>query len=71
MIKVSNVTLTYDLYHDQTRSLKEAVINFFIGGLLQRKKRLNLTPFIIFPLKFTKANELASLAEMVQGRVLF
>lgn len=27
MIKVENVTLTYELYHDQTNSLKEAVIN--------------------------------------------
>lgn len=29
MIKLSGVTLTYELYHDQTRSLKEAVINLF------------------------------------------
>lgn len=29
MIKVENVVLTYELYHDQTRSLKEAAINLF------------------------------------------
>lgn len=28
MIKVENVTLTYELYHDQTRSLKETLVNF-------------------------------------------
>lgn len=29
MIKVDNVTLTYELYHDQTRTLKEALVNMF------------------------------------------
>ncbi|MEY4616742.1 MAG: hypothetical protein RJB66_1702 [Pseudomonadota bacterium] len=29
MIKVENVTLTYELYHDQTRTLKEALVNLF------------------------------------------
>ncbi|MBL7669087.1 MAG: ABC transporter ATP-binding protein [Bdellovibrionaceae bacterium] len=39
MIKVSNVTLTYDLYHDQTRSLKEAVINFFHRRSFTKEKK--------------------------------
>jgi len=29
MITVNNVVLTYELYHDQTRSLKEALVNLF------------------------------------------
>lgn len=29
MIKIENVTLAYELYHDQTRSLKEAIVNIF------------------------------------------
>jgi ABC-2 type transport system ATP-binding protein len=39
MITVSNVTLTYGMYHDQTRSLKEAVINFLHRRSFTKKKK--------------------------------
>ncbi len=38
MITVNNVVLTYELYHDQTRSLKEAAINFFHKRQYTEKK---------------------------------
>jgi ABC-type polysaccharide/polyol phosphate transport system ATPase subunit len=39
MIKLSGVTLTYELYHDQTRSLKEAVINLFHRRSYTKEKK--------------------------------
>lgn len=39
MIKLENVTLTYELYHDQTRSLKEAVVNLFHKRQYAEKKK--------------------------------
>lgn len=39
MITVNNVVLTYELYHDQTRSLKEAVINLFHRRQYIKEKR--------------------------------
>jgi ABC-type polysaccharide/polyol phosphate transport system ATPase subunit len=39
MIKVENVTLTYELYHDQTRSLKEALVNLFHKRTYIEKKK--------------------------------
>jgi ABC-type polysaccharide/polyol phosphate transport system ATPase subunit len=41
MIKVDNVVLTYELYHDQTRSLKEAVVNLFHKRQFSKEKKSN------------------------------
>ncbi len=41
MIKVDNVVLTYELYHDQTRSLKEAVVNLFHKRQYTKEKKSN------------------------------
>lgn len=39
MINVKNVTLSYELYHDQTSSLKEAVVNLFHNRKYTEKKK--------------------------------
>lgn len=39
MITVENVTLTYGMYHDQTRSLKEAAVNFFHRRTFVKEKK--------------------------------
>lgn len=39
MIKVENVTLTYELYHDQTRTLKEALVNLFHKRQYTKEKK--------------------------------
>jgi len=41
MINVNNIVLTYELYHDQTRSLKEAVINLFHKRQYTKEKKSN------------------------------
>jgi len=39
MIKLNNIVLTYELYHDQTRSLKEAVVNLFHKRQYTKEKK--------------------------------
>lgn len=41
MIKVENIVLTYELYHDQTRSLKEAIVNLFHKRQYSKEKKSN------------------------------
>lgn len=41
MIKVDNVVLTYELYHEQINSLKEAVVNLFHKRQFQKNKKTN------------------------------
>lgn len=53
MIKVKDVVLTYELYHDQTRSLKEAVVNLFHKRQYtrERKSHFNALDHITFEIK--------------------
>ncbi len=41
MIKVNNVILTYELYHEQINSLKDAVVNLFHRRQFKKNKKTN------------------------------
>lgn len=58
MIEVKDVVLTYELYHDQTSSLKEAVVNFFHKRSYHKDKKSSFNALNKVSIKIKKGERL-------------